>query len=136
MLDAAGERVRPGHARLQHRSGGAQLAQALELLDGAEPARRAQLADERCFPRWSWAGGPHRRRGALLELEPVEVRVEGEVEVEPPLLAVGDHVEPGADLVHHGGERRVAGRLLGVVGPSSRPCAAHSSSHPGTGTSR
>ena len=70
----------------------------------------------RCRPRWSCAGGPKRRRGRALELDPVEVAVEREVEVEPRLLAVGDHVEPGRDLVVDGGDDGVVLQLGDVVG--------------------
>ena len=53
----------------------------------------------------------------VLQLDPLEERVEREVEVEARLLAVGDHVEAGAHLVADRGRDGVARRLLEVVGP-------------------
>jgi hypothetical protein len=53
--------------------------------------------------------------GRVLQLEPFQVGVEGQVEVEPPLLAVADHVEPGAHLIHHRRQGGIARRLLEVV---------------------
>src|SRR5512132_970436 len=52
----------------------------------------------------------------VVELEPVDERVEGEVEVETGLFPVGDHVEPGPELVADRGPDRVARCLLTVVG--------------------
>ena len=87
-----------------------------ELLDHAEAARRRSSPMTACRPRWSWAGGPKRRGGVALELDAVEEAVEGEVEVEPGLLAVGDHVEAGGDLVVDGGDDGVVLQLAAVVG--------------------
>ena len=46
-------------------------------------------------------------RAGRLERDPLEVPVEREVEVEPGLLAVGDDIQPGGQLVVHGGNHRV-----------------------------
>ncbi len=51
----------------------------------------------------------------VVELEPVDERVEGEVEVEARLFPVGDHVEPCTELVADRSPDRIARRLLAVV---------------------
>ena len=65
------------------------------------------------------------RRRALLD--PLEEAVEAEVEVEPGLLAVRDHVEPGRDLVVDRGDNGVLLQLGDVRRPelvqSARPRA-------------
>ena len=48
---------------------------------------------------------PPRRRG--FEFDALEVSVERKIEIEPRLLAVGDHVQPGRDLIVHGRDHRV-----------------------------
>jgi hypothetical protein len=50
-----------------------------------------------------------------VELEPVQEGVKGEVEVEPRLLAVRDHVDRRPQLVADGRPDRVASGLLAVV---------------------
>ena len=49
-------------------------------------------------------------------LDPIDEAVEAEVEVEPRLLPVRDGVEPGGDLVVHGGDHGVLLELGQVVG--------------------
>ena len=56
-------------------------------------------------------------RRRRFEIDSVEVAVEREIEIEPALLAVGDHVESGGDLVADRGDRRVFLHLAHVVGP-------------------
>jgi hypothetical protein len=55
------------------------------------------------------------RRRTLLD--PFQVAVEAEIEVEPRLLAVRDGVEACGDLVVHGRDHRVLLELGYVVGP-------------------
>src|SRR5687768_18526161 len=61
------------------------------------------------------------RRGAevatrlTLEFEAVQERVEREIEVEARLFPIGDHVEPGAELIPDRRPDRVASRLLAVI---------------------
>ena len=59
--------------------------------------------------------GAEATRRCPLQLDAVEVAVERQVEVEPRLLAVGDHVEAGADLVVDGGDDGVV-LQLGAIG--------------------
>jgi hypothetical protein len=60
--------------------------------------------------------GAEPTRGLPLELEPLEARVEGQVEVESPLLSVGDHVEARAHLIGDGRRHRIVQRLFEIVG--------------------
>ena len=114
--DATRERVRAWDRRLQHGAWRCELTEPLELLDDAEAARGAELADDAVAPTLVVRGRTEAPPWSLLELEPVEVRVERQVEVEPGLLAVGDHVEPGAHLIRDGRGDRVSHRLFAIVG--------------------
>ena len=64
---------------------------------------------------------------------PSQVAVEREVEVEPRLLAVGDDVEPGRELVVHGRDHRVLLQLGEVVRPELVEVRGANSSQPGNG---
>ncbi len=116
-LDAAREGVRAGNAGLQLRALGRDRAQALPLGDHAQPARRAELPDDPVSAALIVRGRAEPAAGLVVELEPVEEGVEGQVEVEARLFAVGDDVEAGPKLVADGRPDGVAGRLLAVVGP-------------------
>ena len=110
-------RVRPWHARLQRRPGRRQSAQALELVDDAEPSRRGQLIRDLVTAALVVGRRSEAPWWRALQLDAGEEAVEGEVEVEARLLAVGDHVEAGGDLVvDRGGDGVVL--QLGAV---SRP---------------
>ena len=115
--DPAGERVRPGDARLQLRAGRGQLLQAAPLVERAQPVRRLELADDLVPAALVVRGRPPAAARLVLQLDALEERVEGQVEVEARLLAVGDHVEAGAHLVADRRRDGVARRLLEVVGP-------------------
>ncbi len=114
-LDAAGERVRAGNARLQLRARGRQAAKPLPLGHDPEPVGRRELADDPVAPALVVGRRPEAAARLVVELEPVQEGVEGEVEVEPRLLAVRDHVDTRAQLVADGRPDRVASRLLAVV---------------------
>ena len=105
----------PGTLAFSLRSGRRDAAQPLELVDGAEAARRGELAGDAVPAALVVRRRPEAPRGRVLELDPFEVAVEREVEVEPRLLAVGDHVEPGGDLVVHGRDHGVLLQLGDVV---------------------
>src|SRR5690606_965215 len=90
---APAQGVRPGKRCLENRSGRRDAAQALELLDGAEPARSAKLARHAMLAALIVRGRAEAPRRRALELDPFEEAVEGKVEVEPRLLAVGDDIE-------------------------------------------
>jgi hypothetical protein len=62
---------------------------------------------------------PEAARRRFLELQPLDERVEGEVEVEAALLAVADQLHPGPQLVHHRDGGRVALQLLDVGRPEA-----------------
>ena len=51
-----------------------------------------------------------------LEVDALDIAVERQIEVEASLLAIGDHVEPGAQLVAERGDDRVVLYLGDVVG--------------------
>ena len=55
---------------------------------------------------------PARRR--TLKFDALEEAVKRQVEVEPRLFAVGDHVEPGGELIVHGGDDSIIDHLLAV----------------------
>ena len=115
-VKAPGERVRPRHRHLQRRPWRSDAPQALELLDRAEAARRGEIADDPVLRALVVRGRSEPARRLAL-LDPVDEAVEAEVEVEPGLLAVGDRVEPGGDLVVHGRDDGVLLQLGDVVGP-------------------
>jgi len=114
-LDSARERVRTGNAGLQLLALGRERSKALPLGDDAEPVRRAELADHPVAPALVVGRRAEPARDLLVELEPVEEGVEREVEVEAGLLAVGDHVDAGAQLVADRRPDRIANRLFAIV---------------------
>jgi hypothetical protein len=73
--------------------------QALEFLDGAESVRRAQFAGDAMF-------------SALI----VRGRTPGEIEIEPRLLAVGDDIEAGGELIVQRGDDGIVLHLREIVG--------------------
>ena len=75
---------------------------------GAESGRDAAIAVALVV------GGRAPVAGAADRLEAAQVLVEAQVEIDPLHLAVGDPVEPGADLVVDGQPDRVAHRLLAI----------------------
>ena len=114
--EPAGEGVRAGHSHLQHRPVWRHTAQALELLDGPEPTRRGEVADDAVLRALVVRGRTEEPLWLAL-LDPLEEAVEAEVEVEPSLLAVRDHVETRGDLVVDGCDHRVLLELGCVVRP-------------------
>src|SRR5207244_752157 len=97
--EATAEGVRAGNASLERGTGRRESPQPLPLLDDAEPARRGELPDDPMLPALVVSRRPEPARRLAVALDSFEVAVEGEVEVEPGLLPVGDHVEPGRELV-------------------------------------
>ena len=77
----------------------AAAGEPLKLVDRAEPARGAAAPPTTlCLPRWSCAGRPEPPRAGGLQVDPLDEPVERQVEVQPGLLAVGDHVQPRREL--------------------------------------
>jgi hypothetical protein len=90
-------------------NGGEQPLGALEFFDRAQAARGAEVAGDAVLAALVVGGGSEAAGGVGFEVDAFEVAVEREVEVEAGLLAVGDDVEAGAELV---GERARDGVVL------------------------
>ena len=107
----------PGTLAFSVGPSGAQSAQALELVDDTQPRGRRQLAGDLVAAALVVGRRTEAPRRRALQLDAGEEAVERQVEVEARLLAVGDHVEPGSDLVV---DRRDDGIVLqlGAVGRS------------------
>jgi len=76
-----------------------QSFEPLKIPHRSQPARRAQFADH-FVPAtlvMRRRAKPSRRRG--LQFDALEKSVKRQIEIEPRLLAVGDHVEAGLELV-------------------------------------
>src|SRR5206468_10329958 len=117
----AAEGVGTGNAGLERDgrlpTGDYRLGQTLEarkILDRAEAARGAQFAADFVLAalvvrRRTEAAG---RSG--FHLDTFEEPIEAEIEVEPRLLAVGDDIEPGIDLVANGDRHGIIDQLRTV----------------------
>ena len=114
--EPSAQRVRPRHAGLEHRTGRRQPAQPLELLDDAQPGGCVDRAGDEVAATLIVSGRAEAPRGRRLEVDAREEPVEREVEVEARLLAVGDDVETGGDLVVDGGHDGVVLQLAPIVG--------------------
>ena len=131
--EAAAQRVRAGHARLQHGACRGQPAKALPLLDDTEAAGSGELADDPVAPPLVVRRRAEASGGCRLALDPFEIAVEREVEVEARLLAVGDHVESRFDLVVDRDENGVVMSSARSSGPKSSSWEVACSSQPGNG---
>src|SRR5262245_28597694 len=83
--------------------------QSLPLTDNAQTARRAQFACDPVFPTLIMPGRAEASRRGLLQFYAFQKAVERQVEIEPRLLAVRDHVQSGGNLIV---DRRDHGVLL------------------------
>ena len=113
-VDAAGQRERPGDRHLDRRVG--EFAEPAIFGDGPQPVgcrqgRDASISVALIVGRQRPIAGPGER------LQTAQVFVEPQVEIDPLHLAVGDPVEPGAELVVDGQPDGVAHGLLAVGRP-------------------
>ncbi len=115
-LEAAAEGVGAGHAGLEGEAGRGETAEALELFDGAKTARGKEFASDGVLTALIVRGRAEAPRGALLGVDALEVAIEGEIEIEARLLAIGDDVEAGRGLIVNGGEDGVVLEFGDVVG--------------------
>ena len=69
-----------------------------------------------CLPALIVGGRPETARRRALQLDALEESVERQVEIEPRLLAVGDDVEPGGELIVERAHHRVVLRFGDVGG--------------------
>jgi hypothetical protein len=90
--------------------GGSSWGQTLETLKfrhDAEPARRCQstgnLVLASLVVRW-WTESSRRR---WLQREPIEIAIKREIEIQSRLLAIGNDIQPGGNLVVNCGNDRI-----------------------------
>ncbi len=90
--------------------------EAFKFLEGAEAAGCGEFAGDLVLAALVVGGRTEAARGGGLQVDALEVAVEGEVEVEAGLFAVGDDVEAGANLILDRGAGGVVLHLFEVVG--------------------
>ena len=134
-LQPPAQGVRTGHTRLEHADpAGARRLSRWNSSTTPSPRGARSSPVTLCLPRWSCAGGPNRRGGCLLAIDALDVAVERQVEIEPRLLAIGDHVQSGGHLVVDGRDRqRRPATLLSRLGRNGPGVADANSSQPGNG---
>jgi len=76
--------------------------EAFEILDGAEAAGSAQFANDFVFAALIVGGRTEATRRRGFEFDAFDETIERQIEIEPRLFAVGDHVKAGVELVAHG----------------------------------
>ena len=110
----AGECVRAGDAGFESGIDPGQALEAFEIIDRAQAFGCFDWATDFVFTtlvvgRWA---EPARR--STLKFDALEEAVKRQVEVEPRLLTVGYHVEPGGELIIDGGDDSIIDHLLAV----------------------
>lgn len=76
--------------------------QTFEIFDGAQPTWRAQFADDFVFAALIMRGRAEATRRCGFEFDAFDESVEGEIEIEPRLLAISNHIKSGIELIAHG----------------------------------
>jgi len=103
----AAECERPRHTHLEPATAAAgQPAQSLEFGDRPQAAWCRQFARDLVPATLVMGGRAKAPRARRLQGNPLEKAVERQVEIEPRLLAVGDDIQAGGQLIlnrHHGG---------------------------------
>src|SRR5262249_7350403 len=67
--------------------------------NNSQAARRAQFAGDSVFTALIVRGRPETARQSLFQFDAFQKAVERQVEIEPRLLAISDHVQTGGDLI-------------------------------------
>ena len=98
---ASGERVRAGDAGLEGRVALGQALEALEIVNRAQPFGRLERTADLVFAALVVGRRAEASPRRALKVDALEEAVKRQVEVEPRLFAVGDHVESGGVLVVH-----------------------------------
>src|SRR5581483_11705365 len=80
---------------------------AFEFFDGSQPTWGAQFADYFVFAALIVGRRSEPARRRAFQLDAFDVSVKGEIEVQAGLLAIGDDVESGGQLVMQCGNHRV-----------------------------
>jgi len=127
--EASAEGEGAGNAGLEAGAFRGEAAQALELGDRAEAVGSPQLAGDGVLAALVVCGRAEAPRRGAFQLDAFEVAVEGEVEIEARLFAVGDDVEACAHLVVDGRDDGVflhfgdvgAAKLAEVAGGELEP---------------
>ena len=106
--EPAAQRVGPRNTRLECRWGfgfsrsdqrAGQALEPLEVPHHAQAPRRAQLAHHLVAPALVVCRRTEAARWRRLQFDPFQETIEGQVEIEPGLFAIGDDVEAGLELV-------------------------------------
>ena len=100
---------------MKDEGGRGKALEALEILDGAEATRGAEVAGDPVSAALIVGGWTEAAGGGGFEFEAIEEPVEGEIEIEPGLFAVGDDVKAGLKLIADGDADSVIDQF-GAVG--------------------
>ncbi len=112
---AAAQGVGTGHADLQRRAGGRDALESAEFVYGPQASRSFQVAGHFMFAALVVSGRAEAAVRAGFHGDARQEAVERQIEIEPGLFSIADHVETGGDLVMHRGRNCVVQQFGDLV---------------------